>query len=51
MEAPKHLTHKPIVAVNDYEPKDGDANDARALSIGKAQYNPKDILPVGISVP
>jgi hypothetical protein len=46
MKAPQHLKHKPIIAVNDYDEKDGpNANDtdAMALSIGEAQYD-KDIV-------
>lgn len=46
MEAPKHLSHKPHIVVNDYETHDGmykpsiKTTDARALSIGEAQYDP-----------
>lgn len=42
MNAPLHLSHKPIVAVNDYDNIDGmyaSNSDAKALSIGRAQYN------------
>lgn len=46
MNAPKHLSHKPHIVVNDYEPHDGmyappSTTDARALSIGEAQYDRK----------
>ena len=46
MKAPKHLGHKPLVSVDDYEPMDGQyANhtDAKALSIGHAQYDYDEI--------
>ncbi|WP_312922135.1 DUF6530 family protein [Empedobacter brevis] len=46
MESPKHLTHKPIISISDYETKDGqyiNSSDARALSIGKAQYDQDEI--------
>ncbi len=44
--APTHLTHKPIIVVNDYDTKDGmfaGNTDAKALSIGRAQYNETEI--------
>lgn len=46
MKSPKHLSHKPIISVNDYDKIDGlyaDDTDAKALSIGKAQYNNSEI--------
>lgn len=46
MEAPKDLSHKPIIAVNDYDKIDGkyvDDTDVAALSIGLAQYDKNDI--------
>lgn len=47
MESPKHLKHKPIVSVNDYNLIDGfykgADTDAKALSIGLAQYDHDDI--------
>ena len=46
MEAPKHLGHKPLVSVDDYESMDGhfaSHTDAKALSIGHAQYDYNDI--------
>lgn len=46
MEAPKHLSHKPIIAVNDYDKMDGmyaNNSDVVELSIGFAQYNDSDI--------
>ena len=47
MKTPKHLGHKPLVSVNDYHQVDGiyrGANtDAKALSIGWAQYDNDDI--------
>ena len=42
MKSPKHLSHKPIISVNDYEKNDAmyaNNTDAQALSIGKAQYD------------
>ena len=42
MEAPTHLQHKPIIAVNDYGKIDAqfaDKTDVVALSIGEAQYD------------
>lgn len=46
MESPKHLSHKPIISVNDYDQIDGfyaGNTDARALSIGKAQWDEEQI--------
>ena len=46
MKSPKNLSHKPIISVNDYdkiEAKYSNRTDAKALSIGKAQYNKKEI--------
>lgn len=47
MEAPKHLSHKPIVSVNDYESVEsfyaGTGTDVGALSIGRAQYDADQI--------
>lgn len=46
MRAPEHLQHKPIIAVNDYDKKDGQYapnSDAKALSIGQAQYDEKEM--------
>lgn len=40
-KAPWWLTHKPIVTVN-YEDKDGEAGDAKFLSIGHATWNSED---------
>lgn len=45
-KSPKHLGHKPIVSVNDYDKVDGmyrGHTDARALSIGWAQYDGDEI--------
>ena len=45
-KSPKHLGHKPIVSVNDYDKVDGmyrGHTDARALSIGYAQYDNDEI--------
>ncbi|MDR3327580.1 MAG: DUF6530 family protein [Prevotellaceae bacterium] len=42
MESPKHLSHKPIISVNDYDKIDAlyaNHTDVRALSIGRAQYD------------
>ena len=42
MEVPKHLGHKPIIGVKDYDKKDGihaNDTDAQALSIGRSQYD------------
>ncbi len=47
MNSPKHLRHKPIISINDYDVIDGlyeDKNsDAKALSIGHAQYDNEEI--------
>lgn len=46
MSVPKHLSHKPIIAVNDYDKIDAlyaNRTDARALSIGQAQYDDDEI--------
>lgn len=42
MKSPKHLKHKPIISVNDYDKIDAqfrNNTDVKALSIGKAQYD------------
>jgi hypothetical protein len=42
MKSPKHLSHKPIVSVNDYASTDGiyhKGTDVVALSVGRAQWN------------
>lgn len=42
MDAPTWLSHKPIITVADYDKMDGiyiGGTDARALSIGRAQYD------------
>ena len=46
MESPKHLKHKPIISVNDYDEIDAQykgSTDVKALSIGKVQYNDVEI--------
>lgn len=46
MKAPLNLNHKPIVSVNDYDKIDAQyqkRTDAKALSIGVAQYDEKEI--------
>ncbi len=46
MTVPEHLQHKPIIAVNDYDKKDrqyAPNSDAKALSIGQAQYDEDEI--------
>jgi len=46
MEAPKHLKHKPIISVSAYDNIDGKYaknTDAKALSIGKAQWDNDDL--------
>ena len=46
MKSPKHLGHKPMVSVNDYDQIDGryrKNTDAKALSIGYAQYDEDEI--------
>jgi hypothetical protein len=46
MKTPKKLKHKPIVSVNDYHKIDGkykNNTDAKALSLGKAQYDNNEI--------
>lgn len=50
MNAPEHLNHKPIIAVNNYDSIDAiyaNNTDVKALSIGQAQYD-KDELSVKI---
>lgn len=39
MKAPKHLKHKPIIEVPDYENYEPFATDAMALSLGRSQYS------------
>lgn len=42
MKTPKHLKHKPILEVADYDSMDGhraNATDAKCLSLGVAQWN------------
>ena len=46
MNIPKHLSHKPIIAVDHYEDIDSklkNNTDVRYLSIGKAQYDNTEI--------
>ena len=46
MTVPTNLGHKPIIAVKDYEQIDGiyqNNTDAKALSIGRAQYDSDEI--------
>lgn len=46
MESPKHLSHKPIISVNDYDKIDAlyaNKTDVKALSIGIAQYDNEQI--------
>lgn len=46
MNVPEHLQHKPIIGVNDYDKMDGKYapnSDAKALSIGHAQYDEDEI--------
>jgi hypothetical protein len=46
MESPKHLSHKPIISVNDYDKIDAlyaNETDVKALSIGRAQYDCEQI--------
>lgn len=46
MKAPDHLKHKPIIAVSDYDKIDGiyaNQTDVRALSVGEAQWDNKEI--------
>jgi hypothetical protein len=46
MTTPTHLSHKPIVAVDDYKLHDGfngTDTDVESLSIGEAQYNSGEI--------
>ena len=46
MDSPKHLRHKPIISVNDYDKIDAHFSkntDVKALSIGFSQYNPNEI--------
>jgi len=41
MKAPDYLAHKPVITV-DYSNFDGDAGDARFLSVGRSTWNPED---------
>ena len=46
MKVPEHLGHKPIIGVDNYARIDGkyaNNTDAKALSIGKSQWNTEDI--------
>lgn len=46
MKVPEHLGHKPIIGVDNYDRIDGryaNNTDAKAISIGKAQWNTEDI--------
>jgi hypothetical protein len=46
MESPKHLSHKPIISVNNYDEIDASSandTDAKALSIGRAQYDNNEL--------
>ncbi len=46
MDSPKHLAHKPIVSVNNYDKIDAHFSkntDVKALSIGFSQYDPNEI--------
>jgi hypothetical protein len=46
MKSPRHLKHKPIVSVNDYDKIDAQyrkKTDIKALSIGTAQYDSGEI--------
>jgi len=46
MESPKHLSHQPIISVNDYDKIDAlyaNHTDVKALSIGNAQYDEDQI--------
>ena len=46
MKSPRHLKHKPIVSVNDYDKIDAQyrkKTDVKALSIGTAQYDKNEI--------
>ena len=46
MRVPEHLAHKPIVGVDNYDRIDGkhaNESDAKALSLGKSQWNNEEI--------
>ena len=46
MKVPEHLSHKPIIAVNEYDKIDAQYaknTDVKALSIGEAQYDGNEI--------
>lgn len=46
MKVPRHLAHKPIIAVNEYDKIDAQYaknTDVKALSIGEAQYDGDEI--------
>lgn len=53
MEAPTNCKHKPLVSVDHYDPMDGqyaNATDAKALSIGYAQYNKSGQREISLKV-
>lgn len=46
MDSPTHLSHKPIISVNDYDKVDAQYSkdtDVKSLSIGNAQYDGNQI--------
>lgn len=45
MRVPEHLAHKPIIGVDNYDIIDGRYNksDAKALSIGRSQWDSNDV--------
>lgn len=45
-KVPRHLSHQPLIVIEDYEQQDGyyaPSSDAKGLSLGLAQWNPEDI--------
>lgn len=45
-QVPRHLSHQPLVVVENYELQDGHyapSSDAKGLSLGIAQWDPQDI--------
>ncbi|MCC0690761.1 DUF6530 family protein [Clostridioides sp. ZZV14-6387] len=53
MRVPEYLSHKPIVAVDNYDRIDGkyaNNSDAKALSLGKAQWSDDDNVEISAKV-
>ncbi|MCC0630776.1 MULTISPECIES: DUF6530 family protein [unclassified Clostridioides] len=53
MRVPEYLSHKPIVAVDNYDRIDGkyaNNSDAKALSLGKAQWSDDENIEISAKV-